>query len=237
MRSAKSVGRIVGILSLGRMLLAPVVYAVLLPPVLGTSFLADAAGSALRIRVALLLTFVFGALTLGIAIVGLPVLRRHGEGLALTLLSLSVVGCATLAIDDRAILDMLSLSQADAAAGAPHEVIRALGGLARTTWRWAHFSNLVLSHGTLVLLSLIAYRGALVPRALAAFALAAALLSTGAVAMPLLGYRFESLLLVPTALGQLALTAWLLVRGFVERAFQGSSEPQRVGGLTLGAHT
>ena len=54
------------------------------------------------------------------------------------------------------------------------------------------------------------------PRALAAFGLAATLISITAVVMPLLGYRFVFLMLIPVSLSQLALIAWLLARGFAE---------------------
>jgi hypothetical protein len=61
------------------------------------------------------------------------------------------------------------------------------------------------------------FRFALVPRTLAALGMAATLLSTAAVALPLLGFRFLLPLIVPTALTQLALVFWLLARGFHER--------------------
>jgi hypothetical protein len=38
-----------------------------------------------------------------------------------------------------------------------------------------------------------------------------------AVAMPLLGYRFQVVMLMPAALSQLALILWLLAKGFNER--------------------
>jgi hypothetical protein len=145
-RSAKSVGRIIGLMFLVQMLLAPLVYLRLMRPVTAPGFLTSAAGSALQIRVAVLLTFGLGALTLAIAITATPVFRRYSERVALAFLALSIVGLATLAME-----------------------------------------------------------------------MAATLLSITVVTMPLLGYRFVFLMLIPVALSQLGLMPWLIVRGLQER--------------------
>jgi uncharacterized protein DUF4386 len=217
MRSAKTVGRIIGLMLLVRLLLAPLVYFELMPPATGRGFLATAAGSALQIRVGVLLAFVLGALTLAIAIAATPIFRRYGERMALAFLALSIVGLATLAADNVGILNMVSLSLESAKAGASNELFQTLGRMARSTWYGAHFTNLMLGHATGLVFIVILYRSALVPRALAAFGLAAALVSLPAVVMPLLGYRFVYLMIIPAALSQLAVTLWLIVRGFEER--------------------
>jgi hypothetical protein len=217
MRSAKSVGRIIGVMFLVQGLLAPPVYLRLMRPVTIRDFLATAAGSALQIRVAVLLSFVLGGLTLAVAIAAMPVFRRHSERMALALLALSIVGCATLAVESIAIRNMLSVSQEYAKAGAANELVQTLGGMARSTWISAHFTNLMVAHGTGVVFYSILFRFALIPRALAAFGMAASLLSLTAVIMPLFGYRFVFLMLMPVGLSQLALILWLIVRGLDER--------------------
>jgi uncharacterized protein DUF4386 len=216
-RSAKSVGRIIGLMFLVQMLLAPLVYLRLMRPVTAPGFLTSAAGSALQIRVAVLLTFGLGALTLAIAITATPVFRRYSERMALAFLALSIVGLATLAMESLAIRNMLSLSQEYAKAGAANELLLTLGGIARSTWYGAHFTNLMIAHGTGFVFYCILFRFALVPRALGVFGMAATLLSITAVAMPLLGYRFVFLMLIPVALSQLGLMPWLIVRGLQER--------------------
>ena len=74
MTSAKSVGRMIGILSLVQGAGGFVVNFVLLAPVMTVppGFLANAAGSALQVRVSVLLGLATGAVTLGIAI-GTPI--------------------------------------------------------------------------------------------------------------------------------------------------------------------
>ena len=70
MRTAKSVGRIIGVLFLVQVLLAPPVYTQwgMMGSVTAPDFLANAAGNAMQIRVAVLLTFVLSALTLAAAL-------------------------------------------------------------------------------------------------------------------------------------------------------------------------
>jgi hypothetical protein len=151
MRSAKNVGRIIGLALLIQLLLALPVYFVWMRPVTGTSFLENAAGSALQIRFALLVTFVLGAMTFTAAIMAMPVFRRYSERLALAFLALSIVGLATLAMESMSMRNMLSLSLEYAKAGAANDLLQTLGGLARSTAVGAHHTNLMVVHGTVLL--------------------------------------------------------------------------------------
>lgn len=213
MRSPKEVGRVMGLALLVQVLLAPPVYFVWMRPVTAPGFLADAAGSALQIRISLLLSFVLGAMTFAIALAALPFVRRHSERLAFAYLALSVLALSTLAMETLATRNLLMLSEEYAKAGAPTDLLRSLAGMARTTWLGVHCTNLVVAHGTVFVLYLILFRFAFVPRALAGFGMAASMLSTAVVAMPLLGYGFSFRLIMPTALSALALIFWLLIRG------------------------
>lgn len=220
MPSAKTVGRVMGLLFLVQGLLAPLVNFRWMTPATAPGFLANAAGSALQIRAALLLSLLLGGLTLSAAIMALPVFRQYSERMALLYVSLTVVGLSTLAMEGLAMRGMLSVSLEYAKAGAPNDLYQAWATLARTAWREAHFTNLMVAHATVFLLDCILFRFALVPRTLAALAMAAALLSAAAVLMPLLGYRFMFLTLIPTALTQLALILWLIVRGLEDHPRQ-----------------
>ena len=186
MRSAKSVGRIVGILLLAQIVVAFLAQFVLLARVSAPpGFLANAAGSALQVRVSVLLWF--------------------------------VLGLSTSAFDNVAVLNMLSLSQEYATAGAANELFRVLGAMARSARYAAHYINLLVGGITAFVLVSILFRFALVPRALAAFGLATFPVQMTAVAMPLLGYRYQGVMLVPAALSLLALVLWLIAKGFEER--------------------
>jgi hypothetical protein len=59
----------------------------------------------------------------------------------------------------------------------------------------------------------VLFRFSLVPRALAAFGLAAVLLQITAVAMPLFGHAIVFPMLMPLGLVQLVLALWLIAKG------------------------
>jgi hypothetical protein len=71
-----------------------------------------------------------------------------------------------------------------------------------------------VADSTLFVLYAVLCRFALIPRALAAFGLAAVLLQLTAVAMPLFGHGVVFPLLAPLGVSQLALALWLIIRGF-----------------------
>src|SRR2546423_3044829 len=136
MRSAKSVGRIIGILLLVQ-LVGLFLGFVSLVPITTPGYLENAAGVAFQIRGAVLLLFATGALTIGIAVAAFPVLREYSYMLALWFLAVSVIWFSMQAVDNAHILSMLSLSQQYAEAGASNpELFGALGALARASRRW-----------------------------------------------------------------------------------------------------
>lgn len=219
MRSAKSVGRVVGLL-----MLIPVVGGVLanfvfLGPVMADppGFLANAAGSAVQVRVAVLLAFVAGAVNVAIAIVAWQVFRRYSHIMALWLLALGVVLLSLVAVEGVALLSMLSLSQEYAQAGGADGFFQALGAVACSARNWAHYTVLLVGAGWLGVFYTVFFRFALIPRALAAFALVAlALQIMGVVLPPFLGHRGVLLLVAPLGLAHLAVALWLLAKGLQE---------------------
>jgi len=224
MRSAKSVGQIVGILLLAQSVVAFLAQFVLLARVSAPpGFLANAAGSALQVRVSVLLWFGASALTLAVAVVALPVFRQYSERMALLYVALSVLGLSTSTLDNVLVLNMLSLSQEYANAGAANELLQALGAMASATRYAAHYINVLVGGLTSFVLVSILFRFALVPRALAAFGLATFPVQVTGVAMPLLGYRYQAVMLMPAALSLLALVLWLIVKGFEDRGFHATA--------------
>lgn len=222
LHSPKSIGRVAGTLMLTQFVVAPLTAFVLLgrlsaPP----GLLANAAGSAMQVRVAVLLWFVAGALSLAIAIVTLPLFRQYSERMALLYLALSAVSLATVAAENVALLNLLSLSQEYTKTGAATELLETLGTAARSARAAAHYSNILVGGIAVFVFDLVLFRFALVPRAVAAIALAAAPLQTAAVTVALLGNRFPTRILIPVAAAHFALILWLVAMGFNERRAPG----------------
>ena len=92
MKSAKSVGRIIGML-LGVQLAGLIVPFVLLHPLTtgARDFLSNAAAASLQIKVAVFLLFANCALTIGISIAAWPIFRQYSEAMALWLVAASVI--------------------------------------------------------------------------------------------------------------------------------------------------
>jgi hypothetical protein len=220
MRSANSVGRVIGVLVLVHFAAALTVPFVLLERVRRSEgLLANAAASPVQVRSAVLLLFVGSALAVGIAITALPVLRRYSPAMALWLLALAVAGFSLQAVDNGALLSMLSLSQEYAKAGAAQaELFQGLGVVAGSARKWAHYSYLLVVGSWLFLFYAVLYRFALVPRALAALGLVGSMLQIAGVTMRgLLGYSPLTVLAMPLAPIHVALGVWLMAKGFHER--------------------
>src|SRR6266849_10795752 len=101
MRSAKSTGRLIGVLLFVQLagLIVPFVF--LHPLMTGPrDFLANAAGASLQIRVAVFLLFANCALTIGISIAAWPVFRQYSERMALSLVAVSVILFSLQAVDN-----------------------------------------------------------------------------------------------------------------------------------------
>ncbi|MBZ5647112.1 MAG: DUF4386 domain-containing protein [Acidobacteriia bacterium] len=219
-RSATSIGRIVGVLLLVHFAAGLIVPFVLLDRVRRPAgFLAGAAGSPVQVRAAVFLLFVGGAVAIGIAITAWPVFRRYSSAMALWLLALAVAAFALQAVDNGALLSILSLSQEYAKADAAKlDLFQVLAGVVGSARKWAHYTSLLVAVSWIFLLYSVLYRFRLVPRVLAAFGLVASMLQiTGVTLRGLLGYSPETRLAMPLAPAYVALAVWLMVKGFDER--------------------
>lgn len=177
-------------------------------------FLANAAPHALQIGASALVGIAVSSLSIAVAITLFPILRGRSEAMALWLIALGAVVLAVAVVEQAGVMSMVSLSQAYAAAApAAHDQFQALRGVVSSTRNWVHFLARALDGATLFAIYLALFRFRLVPRALAALGLVATLLQMTGVTMPLFGHDVVFPLLAPLGLVQLAVSAWLLVRG------------------------
>ncbi len=216
MGAARNAGLVIGVLILVQMVGGFLVNFVLAAPLFGApGFLQNAAPHATQIRVSVLLGLATGALALGIAVTALPVFRRYSEAMAFWFIALAAVSLSAAALEQTSVMSMLSLSEAYGKASAADrdrfELLRVVVASARN---WAHYIGLIIAGATLFVFYAVLYRFALVPRALAAFGLAAVTLQIAAVAMPLFGQSIVFLMLAPLGVSQLLLALWLIAKGF-----------------------
>jgi len=220
MKSAKSVGRIMGVLLLAHFVGGLTLPFILLGTVLAPpGFLENAAANSGLVRASVFLSLVSGAVTVGIAIAAFPIFRRYSQAVALWFVALSVVSFSLQAVENGTLLSMLSLSQRYAEAGAANAgLFQALGAVVGSPRKWAHYTQLLVVVSWMFLLYSVLYRFVLVPRALAALGLVGTVLQiTGVTLRGLLGYTPVTVLAMPLAPIHLALSVWLMVKGFDER--------------------
>lgn len=234
MRTAKSTGRIIGILLLLQLAAGLTVpFILLLPIVAGSpSFLTSAAEHSFQIRSAVLISFMGGALTISLGITALPIFRRYSNATALWFLAVCVVSCTLDAVHSATVMSMLSLSRqyASGAGAADTGVYNALGAVVASTRRWAHFTQLVAIGGWIFIFYSSLLRFRLIPRVLAALGLIGIVLQfTGVTLMMLLSYSPIGGMAIPLLPIQITVAVWLMVKGFNERRRPLRSEEHEVG--------
>ncbi|WEF31017.1 DUF4386 domain-containing protein [Pseudoduganella chitinolytica] len=213
MKDERTTGQWLGVTMLGAMASAICGYFVLLAPVFdGPGFLAGAAVHDGRVRAGVLLVLLSALLPLAGALALWPLLRGHGERLALALTALAVAALAVSVVEQGLLLAMLSLSQAHAAASDPAAFQPAYAMAAGARYA-VHYLALLMSGATSLTLYTTFFHARLLPRILAACGMAAVALQMAAVLLHLAGQPFHFTLVAPAALCQLATGLWLLARG------------------------
>jgi Domain of unknown function (DUF4386) len=219
MNTAKSIGRTFGALLIAQSLIGYLVNFVLLAPAVAPpGFLTNAAANAFQMNLAALLAPVEGALWIAMAIVAFPLLRQYSQSLAIAFLVLTGVSLAGLIVEAIGIRSLLALSVEYTRAGdANATLFQPLAAMVRALRNSAHYLNLLVGGGILTVVYTLLFRCGLIPRALSILGLVTvASMVTGAI-IPLLGYPTIMAFFMPMGVSQLALTVWLLFKGFEER--------------------
>jgi hypothetical protein len=221
MKSAKSIGRTAGILLLLQLAAGLTVPFILMKPLVAGSpgFLTAAAENASQIRAGVLLAFIGGALTFGLAVTVFPVFRRYSGAAAIWFLAVCAVSWTLDIVHGGAAMAMLSLSQEYLkGSGADAGLYQVVGTAVASARRWAHFAQLAAIGSWIFLFYGSLFRFALIPRALAALGLVGiALQFTGVTLMMFLGYSLIGEMAMPMLPIQIAVAVWLIVKGFNER--------------------
>lgn len=218
MRSARSVGRIIGVLLPVQLAGLMVPFILLLPMQRPPGFLENAAGHSFQIKIAVFLLFANCALTIAISIVASRVFREYSNALALCLLTAAVIMFILQAVDNSYLLSMVSLSKEyTGTVAANQDIFHGLAFLLGSTRRWVHYIELLAIDAWMFLFYGILLRFRLVPRVLAAFGFLTVVLHTAGISLPLfLGYRSVTLMGATLAVSHVAFGLWLVVKGFAD---------------------
>jgi hypothetical protein len=209
---------------IGLLLLIQLVTGLILPYVLllpvstpAGAFLDNAAGMADTVRLCVLMLFVGGAASLAIAIGVWPAIRERQHRLGLWLIALAAINFTLQLIENTHWLSLLSISEAFASAGGAHsDIFDGLALGAYSSFRWAHYTHILIVVAWLFTLFLLLFREAIVPRPIAAFGMGAALLHFIGVTLPAFGgYRMPlpDLFGAPLGLAIIVASLWLMAKG------------------------
>jgi len=228
MKSAKSIGRTVGILLLLQLAAGLMLPFILWHPLMTGSpgFLTAAAEHSFQIRAAVFISFVGAALTVSLGITALPVFRQYGNAIALWFLVVCVISCALDFIHGGTVMSMLSLSQQFVNGGtAESGLYQVVGAAVASARRWAHAMQLVAVGGWVFVFYISLLLSGLIPRVLAALGLVGILLQfIGVTLMMLIGYSSIGQMAMPMLPIQIIVAVWLIVKGFREALPEAAAE-------------
>lgn len=214
MNSTKTKGRTIGILLLLHLLTGLMIpYMLLQQLTRPLSFAESSAANSFQMRLAVMLLFVGGAMTIAIAITGMPLFRKASDALALWLVALAVANFSLQGAENAATMSLFTFSQTYVNSGAADVA----GAAVRSAWKWVHYTHLLVVVSWMFLLGLMLWRSALVPRVFAILLLITTLLQITGITLPqFLAYRSPNLMLMGMPLGfvYLALSFWLMIKGF-----------------------
>ena len=219
MKSAKTTGRNIGILLLLHLITGLMVpYMLLQQLTRPLTFGAINSVNGFQIRLAIMMLFVGGALTIVIAITAMPLFRKYSYAMALWLFGLAIANFALQGGEIAGYMSMFTFSQNYASAGAAElGIYELVGATVRSAWKWIHYTHLLVVVSWMFSLGLLLWKSALVPRVFAILLLITTLLQITGITLPqFLAYQSPNQMLmgVPLAFAYLGLSVWLMIKGF-----------------------
>lgn len=223
MQSPKTTGRIIGVLCLTHLITGLMTPYILLQTLAATkSFAASALANPVQVRLAVMLLFAGGALTIAIAVTAWPVFREYNRALGMWVVALATANFALQCVEIAGYMTMFTFSQEYAkAAAADVALYNAVGVGVRAAWKWAHYSHLLIMVSWMFILFATLWRSGLVPKVLAGLAMLTALMQITGITLPqFIPYPSPAPMAmgVPLAFAYAALSVWLMAKGFSARA-------------------
>lgn len=203
----------------------------LLDPILeGAGYLAEIAENQNRVSAGALLGLVAYFASASIAIALYPVLRRHGEGLALGSVGLRLVEGVLYSMGAIAVLTSGTLARGLAEADTTTRAcLQASGDLLMAVRSWAGMAGTLAFYPAGLMYYLVFYRSGLIPRWLSGWGIAAAAMGFSATILVVFHIirpmsAPQIVLNLPIFLQEMVLAVWLIVQGFRPSATSGDSK-------------
>jgi len=214
MDSNKKTAKIVGVLYIIATV-ASIISVVSWPSLDAPDYLTSLSANENKVIIAAFFEFVVAVAVAGIPIMIFPILKKYSESLALAHIGARLVEGVIYIVDAISLLTLLTLSQKYVKAEVPDDSYFQTSGtllIAVGDWSFPVFATLVFAISALILNYLL-YQSKLVPRWLSIWGLIGAILvfTVGILAL----YSHSLLILwIPTAVQEMVLAVWLIVKGF-----------------------
>ena len=214
MNSNKKIGKITGLLLLLVFITGIIIFQFLQGPVLfSDDFLTTTSANSNQIIGSVVLGIFSGILSIVIAVILLPIFKKHSSSLAYLYLAFCIINFFTIMIDNVSVISMLEMSKAYVN-NENNRLLEILGSQAYEKHWWTHYFYLLISCFPVFILYLTFYLSKLVPRLISIFGLIAVLLMFMEELSSIFGHSISMNMLLPIGLVQLFLPLWLIFKGF-----------------------
>lgn len=201
----------------------------------GRDYLVGLASHESQVIFAVLLFLIAATSAVGTALLLFPILRRQTEGLAIGYVGLRTFENVFYVVGTVALLIMLTVSQSDTASTANAANLSLFGAALLALHEWSVLiGTLIFAALGSLTLNYVLFQSRLVPRWLSVWGLAGAALIFVYGLIGIFGWGSSGLgtpymlLAMPIAVQEMVFAAWLIVKGFDQRAIQGHTPESSV---------
>lgn len=218
MNTNKKTGRIIGVLLLLMFIIGIINYQYLRDPAFHLdSYLSTLPSISNQIIIAALVGILMGILSIVVAILFLPIFKKHNYRLAFLYLAFCILYFVMFSFENISLLTLLEFSISSVENEAlSKDYFNALSDTFYHFHNWSHEISLLFSCFPVFVLYYTLYRSKITPRFLSVFGIFAALLMLFEMARTLLYGHMNMTLFYPIAIIQLLFPIWLLIKGLNE---------------------
>ncbi len=216
----RTTARVVGVLFIVATVTAIIGGGLVMQSLDASDYYVHAASHQGQVVVGVALEFILALSVIGIAALLLPVLRPHGEGLAVGYVAVRTLEAAFILMASTTVLLVLALGQDSGSATAVG--VEPVGSVLLSAREWTYFVGTMPLFGvSAVILNTVLHRSRLVPAWLSLWGLVGGVLLLAYAGAELLGVESAvplQLLAAPIALQEMVLAVWLIAKGFTRSA-------------------
>jgi len=215
MKSNKKAGRLVGLLFLLIFAIGITAYQFLQGPVLfSDDFLTTTSANSTKIIISTLLLLLSGITSVVIAVILLPIFKKHSNTLAFLYLAFSILSFLAISIDNVSVLSMLEFSREYTENGNNNsDLFNSLSNVFFKEHWWTHYLSLLISCFPVFILYYTLYVSKLIPKVISIVGIIAVILMFIEMLFSILGNSISMNMLLPIGLIQLILPIWLIFKG------------------------